>query len=205
MIIRIRKSDVDKLDPKSKIIVSAILVIIALIMGITSICERYIDESKLNELKSGGCYTYGVVDDSDRIGGRKSKKKYRMEGYYVVDGVEYDFSFKSRTKVYEGTEIKIYYEEGSPSNYIQEGYLKGSYLAGFLYIVGGLGVSLFYFFKYKSGGNSRTYTYNTTAYNNWGYGGNGTNTTGYNNYQNPNNQDATNGNVGSTAFYKRNK
>ena len=208
MMIRIRKSDIDNLSPKSKMVVSAILVIVALIMGITSVCERYIDESKYNELKSGGCCTYGIVDDSDRIGSRKSKNKYRAEGYYVVDGVEYPFSFKSRTKVYEGSEILIYYEEGNPSNYMQEGYLKGSYLTGFLFIAGGIGVSLLYFLKYKSVSGSKSYTYNTSTGNSWGYGSNGAGSAGYNSYndyQNPTNQDASKGNVGSTAFYTRKK
>ena len=210
-MIRIRKEDIDNLDPKSIRILSIIFMIGTLIFGIYSVSTRSIEQAKYNELKQGGCYTYGVVVDSERIGSRKSADKYRSDGYYVVDGEEYQFSFKSSSKVYVGSEILIYYEEGNPSNYIQDGYLKGGYLSGFFFIAVAIAIAIWnvvVYYKSKQVSGAGAYNYNASANNSWGYGGNGHNSADYNTYntyRNPTNQNPSNSNMGSTAFYKRNK
>ncbi len=190
-MIRIRKSDIENLNPKSIKILAFVFIVIALIFGLSSTYSRYNEEAKYYELKEGGCYTYGVIDDVDRSLNRKSRNKYHAYGTYIVDDQEYRFDFTSSTPLFEQSEILIYYEEGNPSNYIQNGFLKGSYSVGIFSIGVVLAMlGLILWLNYKEKQNVAGGGYSNVQASNPNY------------YTQPNEYK---GNVGSTAFYKRKK
>lgn len=130
---------------KSSPIILILMAIVLIILGslITSI--EYKDKQQYNELVESGYSTYGEVTDSRYHRSRSSsarKRYYYVKGTYQIDGTAYDFGFKSKIDLAEGSEIKIFYDEANPAIYVAEGEASGSIITSILIILAGVGLGV---------------------------------------------------------------
>ena len=176
-------------NPKRREIIVIIGAVLLLIFGVYSLGTRFADEMKYNELKEGGCYTYGTVDHTTRSKTEKRSYNYHAYGSYIVDGQEYEFSFKTSSAIHIGDDVVIYYEEGNPSNYMQEYYFRGSYVKGFLFTGISVALTIMLIISHFDSRKKTKSEYSVSGQNNSYY----------------NTQQDNSGNVGSTAFYTRKK
>lgn len=128
-----------------------VLGLIFFIIGVILVVLQSIEYANYKKIYDGGQYTYGVITDVTREiednNGEESEIYYYIQGNYDVAGETYEFYFKSSTSEKEGDSIKLFYEEGNPSNYVQEDFSEARYIVGIMC----LGVSfILSIFAYKN-------------------------------------------------------
>lgn len=123
------RSRSNKNNPRSLVIMAVFLIIMGIFLTVEEAdkCRNY------NAIVKDGNSEYATVTDVDsktttsrrRTGRgryRKTKKTYYyVTATYTVDKENYTLDFKSESSYDYGETIKIYYEEGNPSNYVREG------------------------------------------------------------------------------------
>jgi hypothetical protein len=123
-------------DPKFIRRMCLILAILFIISGIALFASQMDDYFTYKKLSDGGYYTYGEITDVNREvvdnHNGESDYYYDIRGTYSVDGKTYDFYFRSNVSEREGDRIKLLYEEGNPSNYIQDDCPNDHLVIGFL-------------------------------------------------------------------------
>ncbi|MEE1062022.1 MAG: hypothetical protein UH080_09465 [Ruminococcus sp.] len=215
-----------KLNPKKVKLFGIVLSGIGFLNAILIFYSTVTQQQNYNMLLDGGKYVYGKVDtvrQSSSYGDNKDTTYYGY-GQYIVDDKIYEFSISSHRPINQGGSGKIYYEENNPSNYVVEG-VENDFTGGY---VGGVFVLAFsvaawnldrFIFQKKKEDESAHYNRRAETAKRSEYvdkTGDVWNIDLTNERKNEKlyrsrqtsadfNMDSSKGNLGSTAFYKRNK